>query len=277
MKLSDIEFKRYSQHGEDGIIAFLTSAILEPNFYFIEIGCADGRENNSSFLLENGYRGIAIDGDVKKIQSYLEFCNQKGWSGRVIPQACMINFNNVVDIFSHFSMLNPDVFSLDIDGIDYYVMSHLLIAGFRPRIICLEYNACFRDLPVVVDYNESFSRWAFHKSGMYYGTSVASWKQLLSRFGYHFITVDSSGTNCFFVDMEAVDGFVISALEGEDYLESDFYNRTRRGSPAEQFANISHLPFYDCEELLENLLASVAEETACQAQPEGQNQFRIFA
>jgi len=248
--INNIEFKQYSQHGEDGVISFLTSAIREPDHYFIEIGCSDGRENNSSALLERGYSGVAIDGDAQKMASYTQFAMSKGWLGRVLPLSCMINFNNVVDIFSHFAVMTPDFFSLDIDGIDYYVMTHLLIAGFKPKVVCVEYNATMTEQPIVVNYDESFNRWHKHQSGMYYGCSVASWKYLFEQFGYRFVTVESSGTNAFFVDENAVNLDKVAQLKGEAYLESAYYNETRKTGAQGQFNAIKDLPFVSCDELL---------------------------
>jgi hypothetical protein len=257
--LQDIEHKRYSQHGEDGVFEFLASTILEPNHYFIEIGCADGRENNSSALIERGYRGIAIDGDAQKIASYLHYAQQRGWMGRVLPVSCMIDASNVIDIFSHFGQIRPDIFSLDIDGIDYYVMMQLLAAGFKPRVVGVEYNAALLEEPLVVEYDPAFNRWKKHKSGLYYGTSVASWKYLFEQFNYQFVTVESSGINAFFVDPEAVNMQIISELQSEGYLQSEFYNQSRGCDAKGQFAMISSLPYQRCDTLLQACLKAREE------------------
>ena len=45
------EFSGFSQNGEDGILDVLRKNLLESNRYFIEIGAADGIENNSAWLL----------------------------------------------------------------------------------------------------------------------------------------------------------------------------------------------------------------------------------
>jgi hypothetical protein len=38
---------------------------------------------------------------------------------------------------------DPDVFSLDIDGIDYYVAKAIIDEGYRPKIMIVEYNSAF--------------------------------------------------------------------------------------------------------------------------------------
>ncbi len=39
------------------------------SFTFVEIGCADGLENNSHLLLLNGFRGVWVDGAKGKIEN----------------------------------------------------------------------------------------------------------------------------------------------------------------------------------------------------------------
>ena len=65
---SSWEFSGFSQNGEDGIIDFLCKKVINPNRYFVEIGSADGTENNTSFLaLAKKYSGLMVDGDKEKI------------------------------------------------------------------------------------------------------------------------------------------------------------------------------------------------------------------
>ncbi len=56
-------FKVYSQADEDGIIEQIARRIGIESGHFIEIGCGDGRENSTHYLLLKGWRGIWVDGD----------------------------------------------------------------------------------------------------------------------------------------------------------------------------------------------------------------------
>jgi hypothetical protein len=60
-------FKVYSQADEDGIIQEIAGRIGIERGTFVEIGCGDGRENNSHFLLLKGWRGVWVDGDPGNI------------------------------------------------------------------------------------------------------------------------------------------------------------------------------------------------------------------
>ena len=67
-KLSEYEFKVFSQWGEDGILQHLTSAIDIENRTFIEFGVEDFYESNCRFLLmHSGWQGFVIDGSQKNI------------------------------------------------------------------------------------------------------------------------------------------------------------------------------------------------------------------
>ena len=55
-------FKVYSQADEDGLLEEITRQLGIDRGHFIEIGCGDGRENNSHYLLLKGWRGVWVDG-----------------------------------------------------------------------------------------------------------------------------------------------------------------------------------------------------------------------
>ena len=77
--LEDIEFKVFSQWGEDGIIEWIISKINKLPKIFLEIGTEDYVESNTRFLLQNrnwdGYLIEANSEDVKKIKKKLFFGN----------------------------------------------------------------------------------------------------------------------------------------------------------------------------------------------------------
>lgn len=52
-----------SQDGEDGIIHEIFRRIGVSQYYFVEIGVGDGYENNTAFLLSQGWKGAWIDAD----------------------------------------------------------------------------------------------------------------------------------------------------------------------------------------------------------------------
>lgn len=66
---TSVEFKVYSQSGEDGIIQFLLNKIPIQNKVFIEFGVENYLESNTRFLALNNYwSGLIIDGDEENIK-----------------------------------------------------------------------------------------------------------------------------------------------------------------------------------------------------------------
>ena len=128
------EFSGFSQNGEVGIIDFLRSKLSANNQYFIEIGSADGIDNNTAWLLfARSYNGIMIDGNInlteraqRMVSSYsigLRICNM------------FVTIKSIKNIKAISKTLNPDVLSLDIDGNDYYLVESILLNNLKPRIL----------------------------------------------------------------------------------------------------------------------------------------------
>ena len=66
-------FKAYSQNEEDGIIQEIFRRIGTINKTFIEIGVGNGLENNTLYLLLQGWRGLWIDSSLK----FVDFIKEK--------------------------------------------------------------------------------------------------------------------------------------------------------------------------------------------------------
>ena len=68
-KLSDYEWKIFSQWGEDGIIDFLVSEVSIVNKTFIEFGVENFSESNCRYLLmQSDWNGFVIDSSQKNIE-----------------------------------------------------------------------------------------------------------------------------------------------------------------------------------------------------------------
>lgn len=220
------EFSGCSQNGEDGIIDFLTRRLLRPNRYFIEIGSGDGTENNTSWLaLARRYSGLMIEGNRKSS----EWCNYLLTPLSVgLETICLfVNKDNIDALSTRAVYSNPDVFSLDIDGTDYYVAEAILESDLRPKICVVEYNSAFGpSKTVTIRYQEEFHRIQKHNRNLYYGwqlyygCSVNGWKKLFARFGYRFVSVESNGVNALFIDPSEFDNRFVDQLKGLEFQEN---------------------------------------------------------
>src|SRR5476649_1423161 len=62
LSLARFQAQVYSQNGEDGMIAEIFRRIGCESKFFVEIGIEDGLQNNTRFLLEQGWQGVWIEG-----------------------------------------------------------------------------------------------------------------------------------------------------------------------------------------------------------------------
>ena len=240
------EFTGFSQNGEDGIIDYLCGRLLAPDRYFVEIGAANGLENNTSWLsLARRWGGLMIDGDPSKIADARRTFDRMNWA--VEFAALMVDRDNLREIDRLALMRNPDVFSVDIDGLDYYVTEALLQLGFRPKIFVVEYNSTFGpERSVTVPYKSPFDRYREHAGGHYFGVSVMGLRRLFDRYGYRFVTVDRNGVNAFFADPSAFERPFLDAIRGTAFAENIVQRREARGGDwQKQFEPIRHLPLVE--------------------------------
>lgn len=236
------EFSGLSQNGEDGIAEHLLGMLPRPNRFFVEIGASDGTENNSSwFAVAHRWQGVMVEGDPDKAAYGAFIMGGLNIGVRVLNR--FVARDNLDSLCREFGEMEPDYFSLDIDGIDYYVAEGLLQRGFRPKVVVVEYNSCFGpDQAITIPYAAEFNFRTAHESNLYYGVSLAAWRKLWEGAGYRFVTVDCNGVNAFFMRADCVDEGVSGTWQGLPFAEN-FYQRTRHGGDwPSQWEQIRHLP-----------------------------------
>ena len=199
--LDDVSFKVYSQNNEDAILEYLILSLKLKNIKFIEIGTEDYSESNTRFIYEKyNCDGLIIDNTknlTSKISKLLHI-----WKGNLKIEEEFVNKNNVNTlIHKHFPNKTIDIFSLDIDGIDYWILKEL--PDNLSKIIVGEYNPYFGpDLEVTVPYSDNFNRFEYHSSNLCFGMSLRALINLMKNKGYSFIGSSSLRSNAFFIKNE---------------------------------------------------------------------------
>lgn len=236
------EFSGFSQNGEDGVIDYLLSKLKTSNRYFIEIGADNGIENNTAWLAHaKKYSGLMIDGNPRGIE-----IAKKITTPFVDSIVLFVNSENINTLKELSVYTNPDVFSLDIDGNDYYMVKLVLESGFKPKIIVVEYNSAYGPTQSkTIQYAGDFNIHKAHKSHLYYGVSIAGWKNLFAKFGYTFITTDSNGVNAFFVDTNQFESTFLSQIKGQPFAENSFQMRKFKFGWEKQFELIKDMNFFE--------------------------------
>jgi hypothetical protein len=237
------EFSGFSQNGEDGILDVLRRNLLSSNRYFIEVGAADGIENNTGWLLvAEKYNGMLIEGSAKLVERARR--TVVGYSIGAECHNMFVTKESVQDMKAMAIHHDPDVFSLDIDGNDYYIAQAILEGGFRPKIFVVEYNSVYgAERSMTIEYQPDFVFTKAHPTHLYYGVSIAGWRKFFEGYGYRFVTVDRNGVNGFFVAPEFFEKIFLDEVQGLMFAENQSQYKKFRVPNSDQFALIADQEF----------------------------------
>jgi hypothetical protein len=194
-KLISFEAQAFSQNGEDGILVEIFRRIGTDSKIFVELGVGDGLENNTVFLLFQGWRGFWIEGDAKaNKQITRRFSSSISANKLKVTQAFITAENIAATLENMGAPKQIDLLSVDIDRNTYHIWAAL--HAFKPRVVVVEYNANF---PPSVDWVINYDAHRSWDQSMYFGASLKAFERLGRSLGYELIGCDSSGTNAFFV------------------------------------------------------------------------------
>ena len=190
-KINSYEYNVSSQNNEDGIIEYIFSLVPNDKFFF-EIGF-EYNQSNTLNLIKNKWNGTLVDAnketcDLTKDLLKIYFKNSKI---NIINK--YVNKKNISELVQN---INIDFFSIDIDGVDYWVLKNINLNNIK--VVCLEYNPFLGNECITIPYSENFKK----DNDQYFGASLDAYCDLLKSKQFEFIAADSSGTNAFFVKKE---------------------------------------------------------------------------
>lgn len=191
-RLTAQRFRLASQNQEDGITIALLKDAGSVTRTFVEIGSGLSGGNSAALAREWGWTGLMVDGAGATRMTQV---------GRRFPGITAVHAWVTRDNINELILANGfggevDLFSLDLDGVDYWIWEAMTACS--PRVVILEYNSMFGpDRAVTVPYDEQFNRQQHHT--MYYGASLMAWTTLARRKGYRLVAVEPAGINAFFL------------------------------------------------------------------------------
>jgi hypothetical protein len=161
---------------EDGILHQILKRLGINCGTFLEIGVGDGRENNTAYLLAKGWSGAWVDANSNHISQIrrglaclLESAQLRVFEMLVGPG----NVGRLKDELYFYQSI--DVFSLDIDGVDFHVATELFKDNhFHPKVVIVEYNGVF---PPPLQFVMPLNSPIWHR-GDFYGASYSAWVSL---------------------------------------------------------------------------------------------------
>jgi hypothetical protein len=219
-RLERAGWKAYSQNDEDGIIDEIFRRIGVRHRSFVEFGAGDGLENNTAYLLAQGWRGLWMDGgeeNARAIHHGFAPLIERG----LLQFKCEFITRDNVDGLIASAGLGPeiDLLSIDVDGNDVHLWE--AINCINPRVVAVEYNAKFRP-PVAwtVAYNATHV-W---RGDDYMGASLCAFDQLARRRGYRLVGCNLAGVNAFFVRDDLAGDLFASPATAEHLYQPPRYD-----------------------------------------------------
>jgi hypothetical protein len=199
---ADVEFRAFSQNGEDGILLYVFGLLGMGHRRCVEICAGDGIECNSANLIVNhGWTGLLFDADKRLVERGRSYYSRLGDTSAFPPTFVntWITRENVNELLQQNGVSGPvDLLSLDLDGVDYWIWEAIEV--IRPRVVIAEIQCIWgADRAVTVPYSESFRAPVHDRFKVYCGASLPAFVKLARRKGYRLVGVERLGFNAVFV------------------------------------------------------------------------------
>jgi len=200
-KFEDTGFRVYSQNDEDGLLLYIFSLIGSTNKICVDVGSGTpyGGGNTANLILNWGWGGLLIEGNEKAVEQTTQFYASHPDTWIYPPKAINAyvtaeNINNLIQ-GNGFSG-EVDLFCLDLDGVDYWILKALNV--IQPRVILVEYMNVFdSEQAVTVPYRPDFNRFDTHPD--FFGASLSAFVKLGRKKGYRLVGCNRYGFNAFFI------------------------------------------------------------------------------
>ena len=220
-KIRMIYRKVNSQSNESEILNKLL--IWHPNIpkTFIEIGFAAWEFNCIKLAQDKSWQGLLIDGNEYQVKMAKNIYHEK-----IMPQNIWLTLKNLDPIYDFAKNKDLGIFSIDIDGNDFWFLKKLV--KLKPAIIIAEYNSKFGQRKISVPYDENFDRTKKHSSYGYYGASLKAISFLLEKEDYSLMEISSLGNNAFYLRNDLLLEADIPLDPAHAYRECFFNNSEKR-------------------------------------------------
>lgn len=189
-------FPSLSQHEEAGLLLGLFREVGTSDRRFVDVGAGVNGGNSGFFAREAGWSGLLVDEAPQCIEALTAL--YEGAPAQVVSWS--VTPTNINALFEEHGFTGEvDLFSLDVDGPDYWVWEGLTVCA--PRVVVLEYNSTFGpEAAVTIPYDREYDvRLMKGLDKTYFGASLSAFARLGARKGYRLIGTDTSGANAVFL------------------------------------------------------------------------------
>jgi hypothetical protein len=229
LPFDQVEFRNYSQNGEDGVLWYVFSLLGETNKVCVEICASNGIQCNcANLLINHGWTGLLVDGNSTYVAMGREYYARHPDTFIFPPKfaKAWVTAENVNQILSDNGVCGEvDLLSLDIDGMDYWVWQAM--TAIRPRVVIAEIQTIWgADASVTVPYSADFTTELVDGFGVYCGASLPAFVKLAKTKDYRLVGAQRYGFNAIFVRND-VGADVLPEVDPEDCLRHPFAAWTR--------------------------------------------------
>jgi len=240
--LNHVGFRAFSQFDEDGILLYLLSIIGMTNRQAVEMAAGVGYESNTANLIINhNFCALLFERDqevASQCQQFYQNYQDTHWNIPIRVDTTWLNAENINHAISAHGFFGEiDLFSLDVDGMDYWLLESLSVV--QPRVIVLEYNAIFgADVSMAAAYEPEFSC----REGLATGATLAAFDNLCRKRGYRLVGCNRNCLNAFYVKEELAKD-IFPEISVEDCLLSARYPWWKKGGASyeswmQQYGNL---------------------------------------
>lgn len=232
----------HSQFEEDGIILYVLSMIEFKTRRVVEMCCGSGNEcMATNLILNHGFDGYLFDGspeNIRKANSLFQSKHDCLLYTPVLTEA-WITTDNVNDLLTKSGCAREvDLFSLDIDGNDYWVWNAIDV--INPRLLVFEtHNVIPADKSLTMKYQSDFN-YQTAPEPEYRSVSLLAMLRLCKKRGYRLIGGHRHGFNVFFLREDEGAQFFpeVSIEEVQD-------NYWTRWSQANRWPKVKDMPWQE--------------------------------
>lgn len=205
--LRPYELRVTSQNGEDGVLAEIIAGIGTGGRTVAEFGAGDGSETTTGFLVDwCGWSAAYIEIDPESADRLAR--KHQHEPGVQTTCARITEENLEPTLRSLGTQDEPDVLSIDIDSIDFWLWKS--IEGIRPRIVVIEYNATIGPGRRLTTPRDHATGWDGATDR--YGASLDALVALGTSKGYGLVHTDLAGVNAFFVRDDLLPAVGVTAV-----------------------------------------------------------------
>jgi hypothetical protein len=239
----EVEFRTFSQNGEDGILLFIFSVIGTTNRTLLDLGSGNGLiANSTNLLVYHGWNGLLVDGSEDNANMAREFFTRckdtASWPPKVV--AAWLDVESINRLVAENGLAGSiDLLSIDIDGCDYWIWEAL--EQVQPRVVVLEYlDILGPSRAWSIPYRPDFVGENDELGLCYGGASLPAFVKLGRRKGYRLVGCQQYGYNAFFVRND-----IAPALLPEVPVESCFSHPKVKYGIETRLGRVIHKPWVE--------------------------------